>query len=500
MAFTSSITDYINTPSLTHICTVLILYYTSILLPSSVTLDLSVGFFNNGNECNRHTDIITPSCQSALSKATMMSGITVAIQQLLAFTTAPIIGQFSDVYGRIIPLFSSIGIVFFTTLSLVLYQANITTLWLYFFMRGICGLTEGMSVGLAYVSDITVPNKRLYSFGTLTACLSISLILAPLIGTLFDRTLLFSVASIVALIALLYAACILPESLHKSNRINTWNYAYINPIHGMSILNRTKMFRRLAMTCFFSNAVLEGTFSVLILYFKHQFIVDEQMQAGILAVWGGTGLIAQTLLIRIIMYYGTNRAVFRIGLIFSLIATPLYGCITQPWQVWLVLPINACGMVIFPSISTMKSNNVRTSEQGNVQGALYAVRALGGIVGSLVFTSSFAIFGKSNSTFYIPAMPFWLGTGLSIVSVILGFYVPRQLSVEEQKQLLDDTNIINNNHTCVTPIISHDEYAEPLLHKSQKIYSPSSDIINNDKQQKPYKMQINEINIIDPTM
>lgn len=283
--------NHIHTPSLIHICIVLTSYYISILLPSSVTLDLSVGFFNNGNECITHASSITHECQNALSKATLITGITVSIQQLLAFATAPIVGIYSDIYGRVVPIFLSVCIVFFTLLSLVLYQIDFITLYIYFIMKALCGLTECMSVGLAYVSDITNNQQRLYSFGTLTACLSISLITAPLLGTLFyDRSTLFSFASICSLFTLLYVSCILPESIKHSSQNKQDNnnkdiYYYGNPLNGLKILHRTTMFRRLALCMFFSNAVLEGIFSILVLYFKHQFVVNETMQASILSIW-----------------------------------------------------------------------------------------------------------------------------------------------------------------------------------------------------------------------
>lgn len=59
---------------------------------------------------------------------------------------------------------------------------------------------------------------------------------------------------------------------------------------------------------------------------------------------GFTGLIAQTLLLRLIMSFGSNQTVFRAGLILSLVATPMYSLITEAWMIWIVLPINAAGM------------------------------------------------------------------------------------------------------------------------------------------------------------
>jgi len=215
-------------------------------------------------------------------------------------------------------------------------------------------------------------------------------------------------------------------------------------LNGMKILNRTYMFRRLAVTCFFSNLVLEGVFSVLTLYFKSQFSIDEHFQAMIMAIWGGSGMLAQTVLMRAITSIGNNQTVFRTGLVLCCFACPLYGLITSPWQVYAVLPINASGMMIFPAIAAMKANNVRASEQGTVQGALYAVRALGGILGPLIFTAAFAVFSDHAHEHqrylelpYIPSMPFIIGTFVSLVSVVIGFTVPNSLTPEEARELLD---------------------------------------------------------------
>src|SRR5687767_4348087 len=101
------------------------------------------------------------------------------------------------------------------------------------------------------------------------------------------------------------------------------------------------------------------------------------------------------------------------GLVLSALATPLYGLVSvigSPYVVLGILPVSGLASLVQPAVAAIKSNNVAADEQGNIQGALYGVRALGIAVGPLLFGAVFSAFtSKSNGMPYIPAMPFYLG-------------------------------------------------------------------------------------------
>ena len=63
-------------------------------------------------------------------------------------------------------------------------------------------------------------------------------------------------------------------------------------------------------------------------------------------------------------------------------------------EIYVSICVGALGMVTFPSISSLKSNNVDPSEQGKVQGAIVGVQSLAMGVGPVAFSSLFAFFTR----------------------------------------------------------------------------------------------------------
>jgi MFS family permease len=160
-------------------------------------------------------------------------GATYSIFQLIG---APILGRWSDLYGRKkILLLSQLGtllswIIFLTALYLpqtnilsidskILGQFSLTLPLLFlFFARSFDGLTGGnVSVANAYLADITPENKRNQNFGKLAISTNLGFIIGPalagLLGTThLGETLPVLAAVLISLVASFIIGFILPES------------------------------------------------------------------------------------------------------------------------------------------------------------------------------------------------------------------------------------------------------------------------------------------------
>ncbi len=96
-----------------------------------------------------------------------------AICQLIA---GPVLGKLSDQYGRKpLLILSQIG----TLIGFILLAAS-KTLWLVFLARIIDGITAGnLSLAQAYISDVTVPEKRAQSFGIIGIAFGVGFTIGP---------------------------------------------------------------------------------------------------------------------------------------------------------------------------------------------------------------------------------------------------------------------------------------------------------------------------------
>lgn len=112
----------------------------------------------------------------------IMLGWLTAIYPLMQFVSTPILGQFSDRYGRKpILAFSLFG----TAIGYLLFAVGVITanIPLLFIGRALDGITGGnLSVARATIADITPPHLRTRNFGMVGAMFGLGFVLGPYIG------------------------------------------------------------------------------------------------------------------------------------------------------------------------------------------------------------------------------------------------------------------------------------------------------------------------------
>ncbi len=166
----------------------------------------------------------------------VMFGILGAVYPAFQLIGAPLLGKWSDIYGRKrILLLSSIGtligwIIFFISfflpltaildLNLRLTGQILMTLPLLvlFIARVIDGLTGGnVSVANAYLADITTDEERNKDFGRLSISSNLGYILGPALagilgGTIYEEKLPVVAAGIISIITIIIIFFFLPDS------------------------------------------------------------------------------------------------------------------------------------------------------------------------------------------------------------------------------------------------------------------------------------------------
>ena len=95
----------------------------------------------------------------------------------------------------------------------------------------------------------------------------------------------------------------------------------------------------------------------------------------IMRALGEKGTLVFGLAVQILYYFGISLALSKL-------------------EIYISVSLGALGMVTFPSISSLKSNNVDPDEQGKIQGAIVGIQSLAMGVGPVVFSSLFALFTR----------------------------------------------------------------------------------------------------------
>ena len=148
----------------------------------------------------------------------VVTGLLVASYAAMQLVGAPLLGRFSDTYGRRPILLVSI---FGTFLGfLLLGFAN--TLWMLFASRIIDGITGGnLSVAQAYISDVTDAKSRAKGLGMIGAAFGFGFIIGPVTGGILSQwgyaVPAFAAAGL-SLLNLTLVAAWLPESLTAEKR------------------------------------------------------------------------------------------------------------------------------------------------------------------------------------------------------------------------------------------------------------------------------------------
>ncbi|MEM0951516.1 MAG: MFS transporter [Cyanobacteria bacterium P01_H01_bin.74] len=137
---------------------------------------------------------------------------------LMQLIFAPVLGQWSDRFGRRPVLFFSI---LGTALSFTL-MGLAKTLWVLFLARMLDGLTgANVTAAQAYIADVTPPEKRSASMGLLGAAFGLGFVVGPAIGGLlgqYGMTLPFFAAAGLAFFNTVAILLFLPESLPQEKR------------------------------------------------------------------------------------------------------------------------------------------------------------------------------------------------------------------------------------------------------------------------------------------
>jgi len=359
------------------------------------------------------------------SRASVMIGYFGLAWATMQFIFSPILGAWSDRFGRRpVILISCFGL----GVDYILMALSPSLRWL-FLGRVISGITtSNVSTAFAYVTDTTAPENRAKAFGMISAAFGLGFVIGPVVGGILGHYVHlrapFWAAAALSLLNALYGFFVLPESLPKERRAKSaWHMA--NPLGSLKLFRSHPELAGLAVVVTLYYLAHQSLMSVWAIYSEYRYAWNSRDVGISLGVVGVSAALVSGLLV--------GPYVKRFGERFSLVSGLVYGTIgflcfalaSRGWIVLATIPFVALWGIAAPAIQSLMSKHVDHSSQGKLQGGINSLRALTGMAGPILYTQVFSAAIAPGVKFHIPGAPYFVASVLLTASLLLAVYVTR---------------------------------------------------------------------------
>ncbi len=357
-------------------------------------------------------------------------GLLIGSYALAQFLAAPIIGGFSDRFGRRpVLLLSILGLSL--DFLLTYYAPNLA--WL-FVARIASGITAAnITASNAYIADISTPKNRIKNFGLSGATIGIAFVIGPAIGGWLgqnDPRLPFLVAAILAGLNFIYGLFILPESLPPEKRAAKLKLNAV-PFAAIYRLRNYPVVFTLAITIFFCALAQQALQSTWILYTGKRFQWDPLQNGLSLTAVGVLTFIMQAGLIRMLTAkLGPKRSLF-CGLAAAATAHLLYGLASEGWMMYAIMCIGCFAGLIQPVAQATIARIVPADQQGTVQGSIASLGSVAAVGAPPLATGLFGFFTQPDSPIYLPGISFFFGSFCIVLGALNALRISRAIDGQE---------------------------------------------------------------------
>jgi DHA1 family tetracycline resistance protein-like MFS transporter len=364
--------------------------------------------------------LITQLTGGTISQAAELGGWMLFAFSIMQFLCSPFLGSLSDRYGRRpVLLFALFGF----GLDYILMALAPSVGWL-FAGRIIAGITgASFTTAMAYIADISTPEKKAQNFGMVGAAFGVGFIIGPVVGGLlgeFGPRVPFYAAAGLTFLNWIYGYFILPESLPVEKR-RKFEWKRANPIGTLRQLKKYPLIAGLAGSLVFVYIASHAVQSTWAFFTIDRFKWSESMVGYSLGTAGLLVGLVQGLLIRIINpRLGPNKSVYT-GMVLYIIGLALFAFASKGWMMFVFLVPYCLGGITGPALQGIMSNQVPDTEQGELQGGLASLISVTSIIGPPLMTSLFAWFAEGKFGVVFPGAPFLAGALFSLISLLWAY-------------------------------------------------------------------------------
>lgn len=359
-----------------------------------------------------------------IARAADITGYFGFVWNLMQFLFLPVLGAWSDRFGRRpVILISCLGL----GLDYIFMALAPTLKWL-FVGRVISGITaSNVSTAFAYITDVTPPEGRAQRFGLLGAAFGVGFVVGPAVGGLLGHYSLrgpFWAAAALSLVNFLYGIFVLPESLPKEKRAKSaWHMA--NPLGSLTLLKSHPELAGLSIVVFLYYLAHQSLQNVWVLYTEYRYGWNTRSVGISLALVGVCAVIVSGGLVGPYVKKFGERFSLVSGLFYGFMGFAGFGLAWRGWGALAAIPFIALWGVAGPAMQSLMSQRVDASSQGKLQGAINSLRALTGMAGPLLFTQVFSAMIAENARAHLPGAPYFLAGTLLVAALVVAVIVTR---------------------------------------------------------------------------
>ena len=355
-------------------------------------------------------DLIQEVHGGDIGNAAFWGGILTAVYAAMQFIFGPLIGNISDSFGRRPVLLIALVIMAMD----YMLMAVAGTIWLLLVGRIIGGITGAThTTAGAYMADISKPEEKAANFGLVGAAFGIGFVVGPMIGgflaDLGTRAPFYAAATF-AVANVIFGLFVLPETVTKENR-RAFDLKRANPLAAFravgSLPGQSPM-----LLIIFVFSVAHFVYPAIWAYFgKEKFGWSPSMIGLSLAAFGISMAVVQALLVGPILKWLGDRKTVIAGFTIDIVGMLLVVFVDNGWLVLALTPVMALGSISGPTIQSIMSRATPDNQQGDLQGVIQSINAVGMAISPLIMTWIFWAF-TSGGWGYLPGAPFVLSAAL----------------------------------------------------------------------------------------
>ncbi|HGN1201849.1 TPA: Tet(A)/Tet(B)/Tet(C) family tetracycline efflux MFS transporter [Providencia rettgeri] len=313
-------------------------------------------------------------------------GILLALYAIMQVFFAPILGRWSDKFGRKpILLISLAGAVL--DYSLLALSSSLWMLYLGRLISGITGATG--AVAASVIADNTAPQERTKWFGRLGAAFGVGLIAGPAIGGFagqFSPHLPFVIA------AILNACSFIVIWLIFKNKNAIQNDQNETVELSVPFIQLIKPIILLLFVFFMAQLIGQIPATTWVLFTENRFQWNS-VQVGLsLAGLGVMHALFQAFIAGAIAKKFNEKVTIIVGFVADGSAFIILSLLTEGWMIYPTLILLAGGSIALPALQGLMSAHVNHANQGKLQGVLVSLTNATGVIGPLLFS---VIFGQT---------------------------------------------------------------------------------------------------------
>lgn len=343
---------------------------------------------------------------------------------IMQFFCAPVLGMFSDRYGRrpvlLLSLFG-LGVDF-------LFMALAPTLWWLWIGRLLNGATAAsFSTANAYLADVTPPERRAKVFGLMGSAFSFGFIIGPTIGGFlgeYSLRLPFVAAAVLTFANCLYGFFILPESLSVERRAKTFDWKRANPVGAFRLLRSRLGLLPLASVGFMFQLAHIVLPTIFVLYTTHRYGWSPGFLGLTFLLTGVLGVLVQIFMVGPIVSRFGERRTLLFGLTAGALGFVWYGWAPEGWIYLMGAPVFAFSGLIMPGLQGLMTRKVEPFEQGQLQGANQGLNGIGAIAGPPLFGLVFAWSLRSG---HPEGLAIYLAAGILGLALVIALATTRHV-------------------------------------------------------------------------